>query len=419
MIRQECEPIKVLMNQKISLVTLSFAPKSAYKALEYILNQYEDEHSQHHPFDVRRLSLPGLFAILPKPSVHWRFVTISAYALSAFVRERLPRDYSGQLELFQRVFNFNAFKNVYKRIEDLIPNEENKILFRNIVKSDELFIDFMFYRRAVDENEDEALIRNHNLGVNDFSMEEVAQLYRPSLLDPGRKTVYTAVMGLDQNQHEIRRCTTKEYYHLTGSTVSAKNLQPEKDAAGITAIESTTPTLKTARNISFLRFANHLLSNIDKLFAFYGFRTAKYRFNLYQGKHKAPEMMVNMLLNSGAKYNRKNRFKKKNKKGKRRNKKKRLLVSANHYNSQKKTNPKSLLLFLETGCSSGKLTPKRNMHAIIEMLKFQVHLNKMIVSFALRERDTNACLRFPTALEQMLVQYQKDCLTTNTVEHEW
>ncbi|KAI9487629.1 MAG: hypothetical protein EXX96DRAFT_615389 [Benjaminiella poitrasii] len=186
--------------------------------------------------------------------------------------------------------------------EQLVP------LFGNIAKSDGFCIDFIFYRRAVDENEDEALIRNHDLGVNDFSMEEVAQLYRPSFLDSGRKTVYTAAMGLDQNQHEIRRCTTKEYYHLTGSSVYAKKLQQEKDAAGITAIESATPTSKTARNISFLRFADHLLSNMDRLFAFYGFCTAKHRFNLYQGKQRAPEMMVNMLLNGGAKYNRKNRF---------------------------------------------------------------------------------------------------------------
>jgi hypothetical protein len=48
------------------------------------------------------------------------------------------------------------------------------------------------------------------LGVDDFSIEEVTQLYKTSFLDPGRKTVYTAAMSLDENQHEIRRCTTKE-----------------------------------------------------------------------------------------------------------------------------------------------------------------------------------------------------------------
>jgi hypothetical protein len=206
-------------------------------------------------------------------------------------------------------------------MEELIPNEENKVLFGNIVRSDGFCIDFIFYRRTFGENRDDTLIQNHDLGVDDFSIEEVTQLYRTSFLDPGRKTVYTAAMGLDENQHEIRRCTTKEYYHLTGSTVYAKKLQQEKDTAGITAIEAATPTAKTARNISFIRFADHMLSNMDRLFTFYGFSTAKDRFNLYQGKQRAPEMMVNMLLNGGAKYNRKKRFKK-NKKEKRKNKKK-------------------------------------------------------------------------------------------------
>ncbi|CEG80148.1 hypothetical protein RMATCC62417_14522 [Rhizopus microsporus] len=106
-------------------------------------------------------------------------------------------------------------------MEESTPNEENKVLFGNIVRSDGFCIDFIFYRRAFDENGDDTLIQNHDLGVDDFSIEEVTQLYRTSFLDPGRKTVYTAAMGLDENQREIRRCTTKEYYHLTGSTVYA------------------------------------------------------------------------------------------------------------------------------------------------------------------------------------------------------
>ncbi|KAK4521625.1 uncharacterized protein ATC70_004155 [Mucor velutinosus] len=134
-------------------------------------------------------------------------------------------------------------------------------------------------------------------------------MYRPSFLDPGGKTVFTAAIGLDPDVHQVRRCTTKEYYHLTGSTVYAKKLQQEKDTAGITAIESAIPSAKTARNTQFLRYVDYILANMDTLFAFYGFSTAKHWFNLYQGKQRAPDMMVNMLLNGGAKYNKK-RFKK-------------------------------------------------------------------------------------------------------------
>ncbi|KAI8097986.1 uncharacterized protein B0P05DRAFT_461242, partial [Gilbertella persicaria] len=92
------------------------------------------------------------------------------------------------------------------------------------------------------------------------------------------------------------------YYHLTGSTVYTKRLRREKKAASTTA--------KTARNVSFSRFADHMLSYMDKLFAFYEFRTAKYRFSFYQGKQRALKIMVNMLLNGGAKYNKKRKRKK-------------------------------------------------------------------------------------------------------------
>ncbi|KAK4510235.1 protein transport protein S31 [Mucor velutinosus] len=157
-------------------------------------------------------------------------------------------------------------------------------------------------------------------------------MYRPSFLDPGRKTVFTAAIGLDPVVHQVRRCTTKEYYHLTGSTVHAKKFQQEKDITGITAIESAIPSAKTARNTQFLRYVDYILANMDTLFTFYGFSTAKHQFDLYQGKQRAPDMTANMLLNGGAKYNRKKRFKKKNKKQKRHNKKTKRL----HKNGNKK-----------------------------------------------------------------------------------
>jgi hypothetical protein len=212
-----------------------------------------------------------------------------------------------------------------------MPNGENDVLSGNIVRSDGFCVDFLFYKRTYSTT-DEISTTSHDLSIKDFTVEEVTKLYRPSFLDPGRKTVFTAAIGLDPDENQIRRCTTKEYYHLTGSTVYAKKLQQEKDTAGITAIEAATPTAKTARDIYFLRYADYMLPNMDTLFTFYGFRTAKYRFNLYQGKQRAPDMMVNMLLNGGAKYNRKKRFKKKSKKQKRKNKKKKRL----HINKEKK-----------------------------------------------------------------------------------
>ncbi|KAL0073303.1 hypothetical protein F4703DRAFT_1799776 [Phycomyces blakesleeanus] len=52
------------------------------------------------PFDVRRLPVLRLFSILPNPSVNWRSVAISVNALSAVVKNPLPRGYINQLQLF-------------------------------------------------------------------------------------------------------------------------------------------------------------------------------------------------------------------------------------------------------------------------------------------------------------------------------
>ncbi|CEP09130.1 hypothetical protein [Parasitella parasitica] len=184
---------------------------------------------------------------------------------------------------------------------DLISNAENKLLFGNVVKSDKFCVDFLFYRRTAGINEDSALIKSHDLRVDDFLMDETVKFYRPSFLDPGWKSVFTAVTGFNYEQHHIRRCSVKEYYHLTGSTAYSARLRLEKDVAEITPIESATSTAKTGRCTPFLRFASHMLSHMNKLCTFYGFHTAKSRFNLYQGRQRAPEMMVNKILNGGTK----------------------------------------------------------------------------------------------------------------------
>ena len=66
---------------------------------------------------------------------------------------------------------------------------------------------------------------------------------------------------------------------------------------------------------------NYILQYLNTLFDFYNCKTAKYRFFLCQGKQRASEILVNMLINGGSKYNRKRR-KHNNKKKKRGRKKK-------------------------------------------------------------------------------------------------
>ncbi|KAI9268584.1 hypothetical protein EDC94DRAFT_514539, partial [Helicostylum pulchrum] len=120
-------------------------------------------------------------------------------------------------------------------IEKLMPNGENDILFGNIIRSDGFCVDFLFYRRIEPKQDDTISLPKHKLELQDFIFEEVENVYRPPFIDPGRRSVFTATIGLDSSQHQ----------------------------------------------------------------------KAKSRFNLYQSRQKAPEYMVNMLLDGTAKYNRK------------------------------------------------------------------------------------------------------------------
>ncbi|KAI8072172.1 uncharacterized protein B0P05DRAFT_580302 [Gilbertella persicaria] len=134
-------------------------------------------------------------------------------------------------------------------MDDLTPNGNNKILFGNTFKSDGFSVDLLFYRR--EKKKDGTGVE---LALEDFNYEEVINQYQPVFLDPGHKSLFTAVVGVE-------------------------------------------------------------------LLTFYGKETAKCHFQLYQGRQRAPEMMVNMLTHGTAKYNKFQR-KKKGKKNVKRGKKK-------------------------------------------------------------------------------------------------
>ncbi|KAI9267253.1 hypothetical protein EDC94DRAFT_602741, partial [Helicostylum pulchrum] len=114
----------------------------------------------------------------------------------------------------------------------------------------------------------------------------------PAFLDPGRKSVYTAAVGLDLNEHQVRRCSTKKYYHLTGSTAYAVKQLKKKDLNNLTVIESGIPSCKIANADTFRSYARYMIINMVALLVFYGPRTAQDRFNLYQGRQRAPELTV-------------------------------------------------------------------------------------------------------------------------------
>ncbi|KAI8078177.1 uncharacterized protein B0P05DRAFT_470538 [Gilbertella persicaria] len=200
-------------------------------------------------------------------------------------------------------------------MDDLIPNGNNKILFGNTFKSDGFSVDLLFYRR--EKKKDDTGVE---LALEDFNYEEVINQYQPVFLDPGRKSLFTAVVGVESAK-QIRKSSAKEYYHLTGSTVYSKKLESKKQRSGILTLESQIPTSKTTEPDSYENYATYILAHLNRLLTFYGKETAKCHFQLYQGRQRAPEMMVNMLTHGTAKYNKFQR-KKKGKKNVKRGKKK-------------------------------------------------------------------------------------------------
>ncbi|KAG1281368.1 hypothetical protein G6F65_005751 [Rhizopus arrhizus] len=236
--------LKNMIPTRMTLTTLSEPPDSFVPCLLNILSEYEIEHNNHKAYGVR-------------------FVNISVNALAPFIKETLPQGYQNQLNMFYRVFNF---KKLRLSMDDLTPNENNKILFGNTIKSDGFSVDFVFYRKERMNNGSDI-----ELTLEDFNYEEVHNQYHPMFLDCGRKSLFTAVVGI----------------------ASAKQIR-KSSCSGIKTIESQIHTPKTAAVGSYDQYVKYTLTHLDKLLDFYGKDTAHRRFQLYQGRQRAPEMMANI-----------------------------------------------------------------------------------------------------------------------------
>ncbi|GAA5812184.1 hypothetical protein MFLAVUS_005634 [Mucor flavus] len=294
-IQHLCEPWKNMISKPVTQVELSANPGNFIPFLMSLNAELEQEHINHKPYDVRKLPLPRRFCILPKPLFHWRFVTISVNALSYFVKLPLPRGYQAQLEMFFRIFKFEKLR--FKDITELAPNGNNSILFGNIVRTDGVSVDFLFYRKH--QVGPGPSYQRFDQALEDFDLSEVKDKYLPISLDPGRTSVFTATVGLQSNRH--LRCITKEYYHMTGSTRFSRKQNKLKKDTGIESLESEIPSPKTSKSSAYSDYVKYMLLNKDSFFGFYGKDTAKTRFQLYQGVQRATDQMANILINGTSK----------------------------------------------------------------------------------------------------------------------
>lgn len=114
------------------------------------------------------------------------------------------------------------------------------------------------------------VIRTHGLTLQDFQYLEVEALYSPTFINPGRNSMFTAVVGLSNDQ--VRKCSTAEYFHLTGSNMYQKKFQRMKDEFGMLTLESSTPTTKTPISTTYNYCTIHALNKKGVLLCFMVFR---------------------------------------------------------------------------------------------------------------------------------------------------
>ncbi|GAA5817815.1 hypothetical protein MFLAVUS_011372 [Mucor flavus] len=283
------ELITIDIPRPVTLQSLAASPGSYIPTLATILQKNEQEHARITSNELDETP-PRLFSLVPAPSLKWRFIDINANVLAAFTRKKLPDTYATKLEMFQQVFDFKKLK-IYRF----------KVAFSNFIRSNGFTVDVALMKsNEVEKNIYYAQDVNVSdlakvLTTNDLSDAKIRSI------DPNSGQVFTASYGKGENQHQIRRFSTKEYYTLTGSKRHVKQETKRMCEEDIQDILLGVPTAKTASLSRYLLYVTYIMLHLNRMLAFNSFCTTEERFHLYQGVQRAREEMVNILLNGGKK----------------------------------------------------------------------------------------------------------------------
>ncbi|KAH8548159.1 hypothetical protein BGW37DRAFT_507656 [Umbelopsis sp. PMI_123] len=237
-----CSQLESLIPRSLNQETLSASPGEYIPALKFMLRDLESGHQQtenDENFDPK--DLPKLFSIAPLPSMGWRFISLTAGVLASILPSiRAPQRPSDYINVFYEIFDFQALR--IRRLKN------HKSAFANRILTDGYAVNFLFARKRD---------------------AEIATYFEVAAIDPGRTQVFTDAYGSGQERHQIRRCSTSEYYSMTGSKRRNQKLQQEKKEAVIARIEESWPTGKTCNIDQYQSYVAHLLNNFDELSKFY------------------------------------------------------------------------------------------------------------------------------------------------------
>ncbi|MDR2285596.1 MAG: hypothetical protein LBE37_20455, partial [Sphingobacterium sp.] len=116
--------------------------------------------------------------------------------------------------------------------------ENGKDMLHCSLQTDGYGICFLFGRKKQDAT-------HYDMKLEDFCEEDFNEYLIPCSVDPGRRMVFTAALGNDSSNHEIRRCSQKERTCYTGYKRRQKYVEKLKERKGIKPIETNIPSPKT------------------------------------------------------------------------------------------------------------------------------------------------------------------------------
>ncbi|GAA5800541.1 hypothetical protein HPULCUR_005976 [Helicostylum pulchrum] len=250
------------LNEKLetspTTFTISKNPEKFIPALALIFQATEEEAE----VTVEQKEKPKLFSFTLKPSLKWKNISINNKALASNAGiKTLKNSYSEILEMFDQAFDFKRFG--YKSIDDLRnAKSTGKALFACFVRllcslalfacfsqTDGHSISLQFVRKRRDRYSETPIS-----ALEDFSRTEVEENFLPRTIDPGRKHIYTASIGHDSKEHQVRRCSDLErrcYTDIetntpTSKTMSLETYKKDEERYGSVAnIKPTTPATDT------------------------------------------------------------------------------------------------------------------------------------------------------------------------------
>ncbi|KAI9254105.1 hypothetical protein EDC94DRAFT_243142 [Helicostylum pulchrum] len=319
-IKYICDKLNTKLETSPTTFNISKNPENFIPALAFICQETEEEAE----VIVEQKEKPKLFSFTPKPSLKWRNISINNKSLASNSGiKNLGNSYSESLEMFDQIFDFKRFG--YKSIDDLKnANSTGKDLFACFAQTDGHSISLQFVRKRREKYSETPI-----LALEDFSRTEVEENFLPCTIDPGHKNIYTAAIGHNSKEHQVRRCSDLERRCYTGSRRRQAYVDKLKIAKNIKDIETNIPTAKTVNLETYKVHITYLLEHLPRLLQFYSQESAPFSFYDYQGRQRANAEVANTILNGGKKYNptkRKNTRKNRAERRKKRKKKEAKLI---------------------------------------------------------------------------------------------